>query len=466
MVPVVPNAGGPAAISMVFVRSACAAAWLGLAACGSDRPSGPAGPPAVLERVSGDGQSAPPGAALARPLIARLIDADGHAVRRAEVRWESSAGVITPPISTTDANGDAKAVWQLGTEMGMQSATATADGLAPVVFVAYVDANALPDRLPLRSIAFATFDGSGQVVHPDIATPPFEGLDDRPRMAITPYPGGNANFENPSLFYGEARDVWRVPAGLTNPVVKPAGGYLSDPDLVWLPDRREFWLYYRHVNSGNEILVASSSDGIQWSAPRPVVRVPSHEAVSPTVVRRSATDWLMWTVNAGPVGCSSASTTVELRRSGDGVSWSPPTTVALSQPGVFPWHLEVQWVAARAEYWAMFNGKVAGSCTTSALYLATSADGMTWRTYGSPVLRRGAIPEFADVVYRATFAYEADRDLVSIWHSGARSTPRGYEWRAAFERRRRIDLFSGVDRADAAYVAESSAPPLTNATAP
>ena len=87
----------------------------------------------------------------------------------------------------------------------------------------------------------------------------------------------------------------------------------------------------------------------------------------------------------------------------------------------------------------MFNGKVAGSCTTNALYLATSPDGLTWRTYRSPVLRRGAIPEFADVVYRATFSYEADRDLVSIWYSGARSNARVYEWRAAFERRRRDD---------------------------
>jgi hypothetical protein len=296
--------------------------------------------------------------------------------------------------------------------------------------------------------------------------PPSDGLDDRPRMAITPYPEGNASFENPSIFFGEARDDWRVPQGLTNPIVKPSGGYLSDPDLVWLPDRHEFWLYYRHVNAGNEILVASSSDGVRWGASRSVVRVPNHQAVSPTVVRRTPTDWLMWTVNSGPVGCSSATTTVELRRSADGLSWSTPTTVALSQPGVFPWHLEVQWIPALGEYWAMFNGKVAGSCTTDALYLATSPDGLTWRTYRSPVLRRGAIAEFADVVYRATFTYEADRDLVSIWYSGARSTARGYEWRAAFERRRRDDLFLAVGRADNAYIAASAAPPLTNETAP
>ena len=114
----------------------------------------------------------------------------------------------------------------------------------------------------------------------------------------------------------------------------------------------------------------------------------------------------------------------------------------------------------------MFNGKVAGSCTTDALYMATSADGVTWRTYRSPVLRRGAIPELGDIVYRATFAYDAERDLVSLWYSGARYTTRGYEWHLAFERRSRADLFDAVGRLDAALIVTSTAPPLTNVTAP
>ena len=204
----------------------------------------------------------------------------------------------------------------------------------------------------------------------------------------------------------------------------------------------------------------------EWGAPRVVVRAPNHQAVSPTVVRRSATDWLMWTVNSGATGCGSSTTTVELRRSADGITWSSPATVTLSQAGVYAWHLEVQWIPALQEYWALFNGKVAGSCTTEALYIATSPDGVTWRTFRSPVLRRGAIPEFADVVYRATFSFDAQRDLVSLWHSGARFTNRGYEWHAAFERRRRSELFTDVARTAAAVVLPSTAPPLTNATAP
>jgi hypothetical protein len=439
-----------------------------VAACREDAPTA-VGPPAILQRVSGDGQSAPPGTALDRPLVARITDTDGRPVRHAPVRWTASDGEVTPAMSMTDANGEAKAVWRLGTGSRTQRATATADGLESVEFVAFIDANALPDRIPLQAMSLTTYDGSGQVVHPDVIALPSEEGEDRGVLAITPYPWGNANMENPSVFEGNARATWTVQGGVTNPVVKPSGGYLSDPDILWLDDRREFWLFYRHVNAENEILVTQSGDGVRWGASRIVIEAPNHEAVSPTVVRRSPSDWLMWTVNSGPVGCGSSKTTVELRRSADGTTWSSPTTVSLSQPGVFPWHLEVQWIPSRAEYWAMFNGKVAGSCTTDALYLATSPDGITWRTYRSPVLRRGAIPEFADVVYRATFAYDAERDLVSLWHSGARFTSRGYEWHAAFERRRRSELFEAVGRADASLMVSSvssSAPPLTNATAP
>lgn len=434
-------------------------------ACRSDAPTA-IGHPASLVRVSGDGQSAPPGEALDRPLVARLVDADGRPVRRVDVTWSASAGEITPQISATDANGEARAVWKLGTEPGPQSATAIADGLDAVVFVAFVDPNVLPDRVPLHAIDLTTYDGSGQVVHPDIVSPTPDGLDAKPRLAITPYPWGNAKYENPSLFLGSGRDSWTVPDGVTNPLVKPSDGYLSDPDILWVAEERQLWLYYRHVAEGNEILVSQSPDGLQWNLPRVVVSVPNHQAVSPTVVRRSATDWLMWTVNSGGAGCTSNQTTVELRRSVDGLTWTSPQTVTLVQPGVYPWHLDVQWISARQEYWALFNGKTPGSCTTEALFLATSADGVKWKTYPAPVLRRGAIPELADIVYRATFSYDPQRDVVSLWHSGARYTSRGYEWHAAFERRPRADLFQDAARLQVTFAQASSAPPLTNATAP
>lgn len=445
-----------------FARSCLIAIALG--ACDADEPTAVSVP--LIERVSGDGQTAPPGSSLDRPLVARIRDRHGRPVRRAKVSWSADAGQITPVSTTTDEYGKVTAIWQLGTDAPVQRATVSANGVDSVAFVAYVDGNALPDRTALRVIDFETYDGSGQVVHPDIAIGPFEGLDDSSRMVITPYPSSNPSFENPSLFVRSGRAGWRVPEGVTNPLVTPTKGYLSDPDLVWLDDQREFRLFYRRVDTENEIGVLRSSDGVRWSEPSVVVHAPNHDAISPSVVRRAPNDWLMWTVNSGVYGCTSASTTVELRRSSDGETWSAPTPVSLVQPGMFPWHIDVEWIPSLNEYWALFNAKFAGSCTTDVLYFATSPDGLTWRTYRSPVIRRGAIPEFTDVVYRATFAYDEKRDAISIWHSGARSTFAGYEWHAAFERLRRADLMGRVDRPDVASWSPSGAPPLTNATAP
>src|SRR5262245_17647004 len=64
-----------------------------------------------------------------------------------------------------------------------------------------------------------TPDGSGQTVHPDYASAS-SWLSPADWLAITPYPDGNANFENPSLFTAD-EEGWRPPADGHNPVVKP-----------------------------------------------------------------------------------------------------------------------------------------------------------------------------------------------------------------------------------------------------
>ena len=115
--------GRPGVLAVVFVASG--------GGCRSDAPTA-SGPPVALQRVSGDGQTAPPDAPLDRPLVARLVDAAGRPVRRVEVRWTVTAGTVSPEISATDANGDATTVWRLGPSQGVQRAVATADGIDPV----------------------------------------------------------------------------------------------------------------------------------------------------------------------------------------------------------------------------------------------------------------------------------------------------------------------------------------------
>ena len=201
------------------------------------------------------------------------------------------------------------------------------------------------------------------------------------------------------------------------------------------------------------------------------VHAPNHMIVSPAIVRRSATEWLMWSVNSGVIGCGASSTTVELRRSTDGVTWNAPESTKLKDPDGSPWHIDVEWIPSRNEYWAVYPVKKPGGCTTDRLRFATSADGVTWTSYPSPVLVKGASDELRDVVYRSSIDFDATTGVVSLWYSGAKNNQGGYDWHLAWERTTVAALFArvGAPVTAAARIAIASLPKppeLTNETAP
>jgi hypothetical protein len=326
-----------------------------------------------------------------------------------------------------------------------------------------------PPPTGISVLSLETYDGSGQAVHPDAAATPLDwGGGAGEQLFVTPYPNGDPNKENPSLFTRAAPDSWLIPSGVINPIARPIAGYLSDPDQVYNPETNELWLYYRAVDNGNEIFLLRGDRPARWSAPTLVASAPNHSIVSPTVVRRGAGDWLMWSVNSGPAGCTSASTTVELRRSTDGVNWTAPELTDLTEPELSPWHIDVEWIPARQEFWALYNVKIPGSCTTAALHFARSADGLHWTPAVAPVLQRGAIPAFTDIVYRASLEYDDATSSITLWYSGARFVDGSYIWKVATEVLSSADFFARISLTplpgSAALVTD--APPLTNESAP
>src|SRR5687767_13498944 len=135
-------------------------------------------------------------------------------------------------------------------------------------------------------LSLATFDGSGQVVHPDWAFTPMDWFPQRQHLAITPYPEGNAAFELPSEYTSNDGVTWVTPAGGSNPLVpQPYVGYLSDPDQLYTPDAGELWLYYRPVDSLNRVSLLRSRNGSVWTSPREVLTGPNHTIISPAIVR-------------------------------------------------------------------------------------------------------------------------------------------------------------------------------------
>ena len=96
-----------------------AALILTIAGCSTD----PGEPPAVgvgpmrLLKTSGDAQAGIVGQALPNDVAARVVDADGAAVRGQTVHFTvySGGGSVTPAVSTSDENGIVRATWTLGT---------------------------------------------------------------------------------------------------------------------------------------------------------------------------------------------------------------------------------------------------------------------------------------------------------------------------------------------------------------
>jgi len=412
---------------------------------------------------SGDRQLGKPGEQLGQPIVVIVRDAAGAPIAGIHVRWMADdGGTIDPAESITDAEGRAVASWTLGTAFSAHHARALADGYAGAEFVASASLDGVLPLDVIEPMTLQTYDGSGQTVHPDFVATGGEWPAAREYLFITPYPAGNPAFENPSMFEGLDPRRWNAPADVTNPIMRPTDGYLSDPDAVYVAERGELWLYFRQVSDENVVRLTTSRDAVHWSAPVTVARAPNHELISPSVVRHGASEWMMWAVN-GNVGCAGASAKVELRRSANGLDWSAPQSVDLVQPGLWPWHIDVQWIPSRGEFWAMYNAKTGGSCTTGAVYLATSLDGVHWTTYPSPVLAHGVIPELQDVVYRSTFAYDPAADELTIWYSGARYDGGKYIWRSAVQRRRREDVLATIRAPSrAAMTADRMLPAFVN----
>jgi hypothetical protein len=312
----------------------------------------------------------------------------------------------------------------------------------------------LPGALAIAptSIPVLTYEGSGELVHPDVSFFPrgFWGM--RYWYAATPYPAGNATFENPSIYNGASSAEMRVPDGLANPLAKPEpSSYLSDPDIAYDPQRRELRMYYRQTTQGaDQIFLVKSSNGTSWGKSQLALSGVRYSLISPAIVREGDGSWRMWTVNASAAGCRSSLGLLSLqqRRSSDGTSWGAPEPVNLTIAGRVPWHWDVQYVRAKDEYWAMVAAYPDGSnCSQTSLYFARSADGTSWKVSPTPLLRAGDFYPIRELVYRSTFRYHEGSDAVSVWFSGARLEEGVFRYSVALARYPMDELLRRVNNA-------------------
>lgn len=306
-------------------------------------------------------------------------------------------------------------------------------GLSPTV--AAPMATAVPLVVP-------TPDGTGQAVHPDVIWFPRGWRGWAYWMAFSPYAGARSRIENPSIVVSQDGVNWQVPTGLVNPILAPPrepADYNSDPDLSYDAANDRLVLLNREERGGfNVVSALFSDDGIRWSAPRELFRRPNHGMISPAMVLDANGKPVVWYVDAGTRRCKKRTTRVmrqeaaeanPLNAAGPGSGWTPPRPAGLAQQGQVIWHLDVSWIEARREFWAVYPAYPVGDCGASDLFIARSGDGVRWTTYPLPVLRHETLDWTRQTLYRASLVYDPVRDVVRVFFSAAAP---GNHWRLGY----------------------------------
>lgn len=127
------------------------------------------GPPAVLSKTLGEGQSGTVAEPLGDSPTVHVTDAFANPVSGATVTFAvlAGGGALDQSTAVTDSSGTASAgAWTLGTTAGLQRIQATVPGVAPVIF----DATALPG--PAAQLVVHAGDGQSATVGTPVATDP------------------------------------------------------------------------------------------------------------------------------------------------------------------------------------------------------------------------------------------------------------------------------------------------------
>lgn len=291
-----------------------------------------------------------------------------------------------------------------------------------------------------------TPDGYGQTVHPDVIDfGPAGWNGHRYWMGITPFRGGDPRTENPCVLVSADGYNWEVPAGLTNPLeVGPGPTYHanSDTDLTYDPVGNRLILLWRLYHTGlrtEQIRMAHSTDGVTWSTPAVVMESNGsadlgnnggvQQITSPAMVRMSATDWRMFTINGDTANDSTKPDRMWTASDPYG-PWGNPQPMTYAGTGFNPYHADVI-TGPDGRFWLVGSHN-------NAMFAAVSTDGLNWVSGSKFLMGRSA--EWDKNQYRACLSPNPDGVNMDLWYSAFTDTgtdPTAYSsqvWQSAYTR--------------------------------
>lgn len=291
----------------------------------------------------------------------------------------------------------------------------TASGPAPMVNLPYPTPPSAPYNVDFLC-SIPTPDGSGQTVHPDVVDfgKPWNGW--RFWLAITPFPGGRIQEENPCIYVSNDAYNWQAPEGVTNPLdpgPNLPGAANSDTDLFFDKFSQELVLTYRLYNTGRRretIKLMRSSDGVNWSAPTIIFDNDGSESgnglgvqqyTSQALVQVAEDDYRMWTC-----GATSEPDKMLTAQKAEG-PWTLESNLSFGGTGTNPYHTDVI-LGPDGRFWML-------GCVGGAAFAAVSSDGVHW-TSGKTILAP-RYPQWDSSIYRATFQPHEDGINMRVWYS-------------------------------------------------
>ncbi|HRO95088.1 hypothetical protein [Citricoccus sp.] len=263
-------------------------------------------------------------------------------------------------------------------------------------------------------ITVPTYDGSGQLVHPDVIDfqqeigGPWNGH--RFWMAFTPYPNSINTYENPCIVVSQNGVDWSVPDGLTNPLYPtPPVGYNADTDITYDPDTGDLVLAYMSYNLAEVTLpLARSVDGVTW--PSSTGFLPNEgggTALAPSMVRDPDGTWHLWIQRNGGIRHRTAP-------SPEG-SWSAWGATTGTPADI--WHHNVIR-APGGRYLMLSHCRSTVTRRNGWLQASSSVDGITWTTNPAHLVTSGNTADDSDDVYRPALTLHENGTHARVWYSG------------------------------------------------
>jgi hypothetical protein len=272
--------------------------------------------------------------------------------------------------------------------------------------------------------ATTTYDGSGQGMHPSVVTSGTTYY-----MGITPYPGGDRQYEAPSVLESTDLVTWAAPSGLTNPVINDPSGVDNTADVELCTSGTNLFLWCLETSgSVTQALtrVTSSTDVVNWGTSQTVAIDPiyPYDLLSPSVLF-DGTSWTVWGIQPGQGNlCRWNMTDYKTLKSTESCTITPSHLSSL-WGGL--WHCDVikqgsTYIMLVCSYdWTQGHFGMTVPYHRNAIFLLTSTDGLSWSLYQEAVfISSSTDPSWDELLYRPTMVWD-DGNLI-IWYCASDSS--------------------------------------------